>query len=89
MQRFQKPYNLKAIPEVQAYLNVAFENSKHHGDLQDLYRRRYNFKLILVLFFSYATRLSLLVEPRQPADTPPASDMRNLFSWATRSQAAA
>ncbi|TFK52601.1 ras GEF [Heliocybe sulcata] len=31
-------------------------------------------------------RRSLLVEPRQPADTPPASDMRQLFSWATRSQ---
>ncbi|KAH9480309.1 Cell division control protein 25 [Psilocybe cubensis] len=39
MQRFQAPYNLKAIPEVQEYLNVAFEKSKHHGDLQDLYRR--------------------------------------------------
>lgn len=41
MQRFQVPYNLKAIPEVQEYLNIAFENSRHHGDLQDLYRRRY------------------------------------------------
>ncbi|KAF8903143.1 ras guanine nucleotide exchange factor domain-containing protein [Gymnopilus junonius] len=70
MQRFQSPYNLKAIPEVQEYLNVAFENSKHHGDLQDLYRR------------------SLLVEPKQPADNPPVSDMRQLFNWATRSQAA-
>ncbi|KIJ64545.1 hypothetical protein HYDPIDRAFT_28484 [Hydnomerulius pinastri MD-312] len=69
MQRFQVPYNLKKIPEVQEYLNVAFENSKHHGDLQDLYRR------------------SLLVEPKQPADTPPTSDMRHLFNWATRSQA--
>lgn len=69
MQRFQVPYNLKKIPEVQEYLNVAFENSKHHGDLQDLYRR------------------SLLVEPKQPADTPPISDMRYLFNWATRSQA--
>lgn len=39
MQRFQVPYNLKAIPEVQEYLNVAFDNSRHHGDLQDLYRR--------------------------------------------------
>jgi len=68
MQRFQVPYNLKAIPEVQAYLNDAFQTSRHHGDLQDLYRR------------------SLLVEPRQPADTPPASDMRQLFNWATRSQ---
>ncbi|KIM89141.1 hypothetical protein PILCRDRAFT_768369 [Piloderma croceum F 1598] len=71
MQRFQVPYNLKAIPEVQEYLNGAFEKAKHHGDLQDLYRR------------------SLLVEPKQPADTlpgPPTSDMRQLFSWATRSQ---
>ncbi|KAH7911736.1 ras guanine nucleotide exchange factor domain-containing protein, partial [Hygrophoropsis aurantiaca] len=69
MQRFQVPYNLKKIPEVQEYLQVAFENAKHHGDLQDLYRR------------------SLLVEPRQPADNPPTSDMRQLFNWATRSQA--
>ncbi|KAG6918773.1 hypothetical protein DXG01_011964 [Tephrocybe rancida] len=68
MQRFQVPYNLKAIPEVQGYLNVAFENARHHGDLQDLYRR------------------SLLVEPRQPADTAPTSDVRQLFNWATRSQ---
>ena len=41
MQRFQVAYHLKAIPEVQEYLNIALENSKHHGDLQDLYRRRY------------------------------------------------
>ncbi|KAF9483382.1 ras GEF [Pholiota conissans] len=39
MQRFQVTYNLKGIPEVQEYLNVCFEKSKHHGDLQDLYRR--------------------------------------------------
>ncbi|KAI0320546.1 ras guanine nucleotide exchange factor domain-containing protein [Amylostereum chailletii] len=39
MQRFQVPYTLKGIPEVQSYLNHAFERSKHHGDLQDLYRR--------------------------------------------------
>ncbi|KAF5382714.1 hypothetical protein D9615_002919 [Tricholomella constricta] len=71
MQRFQVPYNLKAIAEVQEYLNIAFENSRHHGDLQDLYRR------------------SLLVEPRQPADTAPAGDMRQLFNWATRSQSQA
>ncbi|PPQ63616.1 hypothetical protein CVT24_004368 [Panaeolus cyanescens] len=69
MQRFQVPYNLKAIPEVQEYLNDAFEKSKHHGDLQDLYRR------------------SLLVEPKQTqGDNPPTSDVRQLFSWATRSQ---
>lgn len=41
MQRFQVPYNLKAIPEAQDYLNVLFEDSKRNGDLQDLYRRRY------------------------------------------------
>lgn len=69
MQRFQVPYNLKQIPEVQDYLNVAFENSKHHGGLEDLYRR------------------SLLVEPKQPADSLPTGDMRHLFNWATRSQA--
>ncbi|KDQ62483.1 hypothetical protein JAAARDRAFT_54421 [Jaapia argillacea MUCL 33604] len=68
MKRFQVPYNLKAIPEVQEYLHVAFEKSKSSGDLQDLYRR------------------SLLVEPRQPADNPPTSDVRQLFNWA-RSQA--
>lgn len=31
---------------------------------------------------------SLLIEPRQPADTPPASDVRQLFSWATRQPSA-
>ncbi|ETW81677.1 hypothetical protein HETIRDRAFT_36712 [Heterobasidion irregulare TC 32-1] len=67
MQRFQVPYTLKEIPEVQSYLNHAFEKSPHHGDLHDLYRR------------------SLLVEPKQPADTPPAGDVRQLFTWAGRS----
>ncbi|KAJ7069680.1 ras guanine nucleotide exchange factor domain-containing protein [Mycena amicta] len=70
MQRFQVQYPLKCIQEVQEYLQGAFQMSKHHGDLQDLYRR------------------SLLVEPRQAADTTPATDMRQLFSWATRSTAA-
>ncbi|KAF8172055.1 ras guanine nucleotide exchange factor domain-containing protein [Mycena galopus ATCC 62051] len=55
--------------EVQLYLNGAFEKTRHHGDLQDLYRR------------------SLLVEPRQAADNTAAADMRQLFSWATRTQA--
>jgi len=41
MQRFQVSYNLKVIPEVQEYLNAAFENAKKRGgDLDDLYRRR-------------------------------------------------
>ncbi|TFK74817.1 hypothetical protein BDN72DRAFT_832927 [Pluteus cervinus] len=51
MQRFQVAYNLKAIPEVQEYLNVAFENAKHHGDLQDLYRRRCVFVLWEITHF--------------------------------------
>ncbi|KZT73928.1 ras GEF [Daedalea quercina L-15889] len=67
MQRFQIPYHLKQIPEVQEYLRDAFEKSARQGDLQDLYRR------------------SLLVEPKHSTDTPPASDVRQLFNW-TRSQ---
>ena len=39
MQRFQVPYSLKEIPEVQEYLKDAFEKSKNRTDLQDLYRR--------------------------------------------------
>ncbi|OBZ71141.1 Cell division control protein 25 [Grifola frondosa] len=31
-------------------------------------------------------RRSLMVEPKQPADTPPSSDVRQLFGWASRSQ---
>ncbi|KAJ7442671.1 ras guanine nucleotide exchange factor domain-containing protein [Mycena latifolia] len=69
MQRFQVPYQLRGIPEVQEYLTGAFEKTRQHGDLHDLYRR------------------SLLVEPRQAADTTAAADMRQLFGWATRSQA--
>ncbi|KAJ7743773.1 ras guanine nucleotide exchange factor domain-containing protein [Mycena metata] len=68
MQRFQVPYHLRPIPEVQQYLTVDFNKAKHHGDLQDLYRR------------------SLLVEPRQAADTA-APDMQQLFGWTTPSQA--
>ncbi|KAH9997970.1 ras guanine nucleotide exchange factor domain-containing protein [Russula vinacea] len=32
-------YSLKEIPEIQDFLKDAFENSEHHGDLHDLYRR--------------------------------------------------
>jgi hypothetical protein len=87
MQRFQVSYNLKAIPEVQDYLNMSFENSKRSGDFQDLYRRRCVTSCSLAMgnahYFS-----SLLVEPKQPADTAPTSDMRQLFNWAMRSQPA-
>ncbi|KAI0304490.1 ras guanine nucleotide exchange factor domain-containing protein [Multifurca ochricompacta] len=69
IQRFQVHYMLKEVPEIQDFLNDAFEKSKHHGDLQDLYRR------------------SLLVEPRQAADTGPSGDVRQLFPWTNRSQA--
>lgn len=92
MQRFQVPYNLKAIPEVQEYLNDAFEKSKHHGDLQDLYRRRYGYIVLFIekgVFLIGHSNDSLLVEPKQPADNPPTSDMRQLFNWATRSQSQA
>ena len=41
IQRFQVPYSLKEVSEIQDYLKDAFEKSEHHGDLQDLYRRRY------------------------------------------------
>ena len=34
----------------------------------------------------FCSSSSLLVEPKQPADTVPMSDMRQLFNWATRSQ---
>ncbi|KAI0252387.1 ras guanine nucleotide exchange factor domain-containing protein [Lactifluus subvellereus] len=39
IQRFQVNYMLKEIPEIQDFLRDAFKKSKHHGDLQDLYRR--------------------------------------------------
>ncbi|KAK7048482.1 ras guanine nucleotide exchange factor domain-containing protein, partial [Favolaschia claudopus] len=68
MQRFQVPYQLRAISEAQLYLQECFDDSRRHGDLQDLYRR------------------SLLVEPRQAADTAPAAEMRQLFGWASKSQ---
>ena len=47
IQRFQVRYSLKEVPEVQDFLNDAFERSKHHGDLQDLYRRRYGYPILL------------------------------------------
>lgn len=46
LQRFQVPYNLKEIPEVQSYLVAQFDEAKNAGDLQDLYRRRYGWALI-------------------------------------------
>lgn len=81
MQRFQSPYNLKAIPEVQEYLNYVFENSRHHGDLQDLYRRRSVPFLLFVVRVDTYSNTSLLVEPKEPADTLPSGDLRHIFNW--------
>ncbi|KAG9103004.1 hypothetical protein FRC06_000499 [Ceratobasidium sp. 370] len=40
VKRFQVPYNLIEIPEVQKYLEFSFEKAKKNGnDLHDLYRR--------------------------------------------------
>lgn len=88
MQRFQVPYNLKTIPEVQDYLTMSFENSKRSGDFQDLYRRRCVY-LVFAAMTNAHFRPSLLVEPKQPADTAHTSDMRQLFNWAMRSQSVA
>jgi hypothetical protein len=51
MQRFQVPYNLKAIPEVQDYLENLLRDSPGQNDLQELYRRRYD---SLTQFFIFA-----------------------------------
>jgi son of sevenless len=85
MQRFQVPYNLKAIPEVQEFLNFVFQDSRKTGDFHDLYRRRF---VSIDIYFgsrSNSVHSSLLVEPRQPADTAPTpSTERPMFTW-TRS----
>ena len=59
MQRFQVSYNLKAVPEVQEYLNVCFENARKHGDLKDLYRRRSVEKCLL--------RMMMMMTLHQPS----------------------
>jgi son of sevenless len=88
IQRFQVHYTLKEIQEIQNFLKDAFEKSKHHGDLQDLYRRRYG-RLVVRQEYNADRRLSsLLVEPRQAADAPPSGDIRQLFPWTNRSHAA-
>lgn len=39
MQRFQRPYNLLEIDEIQRYLDNEFGDLSKGTDLQDLYRR--------------------------------------------------
>ena len=87
IQRFQVHYTLKEIPEIQDFLKDAFENSEHHGDLHDLYRRRYGRLLLYPKAIAESVPSSLLVEPRQPADAPPSGDVRQLFPWTNRSHA--
>jgi hypothetical protein len=87
IQRFQVHYTLKEIPEIQDFLKDAFEKSEHHGDLQDLYRRRYGCLLSYVKAIAEIVFSSLLVEPRQAADAPPSGDVRQLFPWTNRSHA--
>jgi son of sevenless len=84
MQRFQVPYTLKEIAEVQAYLKFQLDTSNRTSDLQDLYRRRC--VRCNSSCFTFTNRYSsLFVEPRQPADIPPLSgEVRQLFGWAAR-----
>jgi son of sevenless-like protein len=87
IQRFQVHYTLKEIQEIQDFLKDAFEKSKHHGDLQDLYRRRYGRLGCTSKQLLIGTLSSLLVEPKQAADAPPSGDVRQLFPWTNRSHA--
>jgi hypothetical protein len=77
IQRFQVHYTLKEIPEIQDFLKDAFENSEHHGDLHDLYRRRYGRLFLCVKAIAESV----------PADAPPSGDVRQLFPWTNRSHA--
>ncbi|KAK7469399.1 Ras guanine nucleotide exchange factor bud5 [Stygiomarasmius scandens] len=70
MQRFQVPYNLKAIPEVQDYLQFVFQKPRK-GDLQDLYRR--------------SIMLEPKQPADAPLSGAP-TDIRQLLPWTSRSQ---
>ncbi|KAI5477802.1 ras GEF [Pseudohyphozyma bogoriensis] len=39
LQRFQVPYNLNEVPEIQDYLNRALDTLQHGGDVTSLYRQ--------------------------------------------------
>jgi hypothetical protein len=70
IQRFQVHYSLKEVPEVQDFLNDAFERSKHHGDLQDLYRRRYGHTILLYGITDWHFVACLLSPSRQRTPRP-------------------
>ncbi|THV03848.1 ras GEF [Dendrothele bispora CBS 962.96] len=72
MQRFQVSYNLKAIPEVQDFLEFVFQKSREKGDWQDMYRR--------------SLRVEPKQPVDTPPSVAPTGDMSKLFNWASRSQ---
>lgn len=39
LQRFQEPYNLIEVGEIQAYLSNALDGLQHGGDVSSLYRQ--------------------------------------------------
>lgn len=39
LQRFQTPYNLVPVPELQAFLDAALDGLQHGGDVTSLYRQ--------------------------------------------------
>lgn len=39
LQRFQQPYNLIEVPEIQNYLSQALDQLQHGGDVTSLYRQ--------------------------------------------------
>lgn len=84
MQRFQNKYNLKEIPEAQLYLGYCVDKVKDHGDLEDLYRRRFVIGASEHFSIANTTLFSQLLEPKQPAETP-TSDLKTFFGWGTRS----
>lgn len=84
LQRFQSPYSLVEVPEMQAYLSQELEGLKRGQDAQSLcasttllaladHRRRA--ALTLALSHLVADRQSLMIEPRQggPASSSAAS----------------
>ena len=88
MQRFQVPYSFKTLPEVQDYLRFCLDKSKDHVDLEDLYRRRLVETHLPIFFvsarFNFDCLRSLLVEPKQPAEPAPSSELKQLFGWGNR-----
>jgi len=41
LQRFQVPYALKSVPEIQSWLGMVLHDAQNRGELGEMYRRRY------------------------------------------------